>query len=179
MESRMTGAVSLGSTGNAQGTYRFLSLRTGQIVVRWAWTELPVPRDVVDRLNELALNEPEYYDDENDIFDLEDREEDGDMDKTPQQEAINQEEDQIQSELQGEQTIEDLKEHDQNMEWQEEEKPELEIDEIRNDDNGGNEIGKKQTEQQNHGYNLRPNRMRDFSHHYAFLSVREGLRRFG
>ena len=36
MESRMTGAISLGSTGNAQGTYRFLSLRTGQIVVRRA-----------------------------------------------------------------------------------------------------------------------------------------------
>jgi hypothetical protein len=60
-----------------------LSLRTGQIVVRRAWTELPVPRDVVDRLNELALNEPEYYDNENDTFDLEDREEDGDMGKTP------------------------------------------------------------------------------------------------
>jgi hypothetical protein len=96
MESRTTGAICLGSTGNAQGTYRFLSLRTGQIVVRRAWTELPVPRDVVDRLNELALNEPEYYDDENDIFDLEDREEDGDMGKTPQQkEMINKEEEQI------------------------------------------------------------------------------------
>jgi hypothetical protein len=179
MESRTTGAVSLGSTENAQGTYRLLSLRTGQIVVRRAWTELPVPRDVVDRLNELALNESEYYDDENDIFDLEDRKEDGDMGKTPQEEAINQEEEQIQSELQGAQNIEDLKEHDQNMEWQEEEKPKLETDEISNDDNGGNEIGKEQTEQQNHGYNLRPNRMRDFSHQYAFLSIREGLRRFG
>jgi hypothetical protein len=34
MESRTTRAISLGTTGNIQGTYRFLSLRTGEIIVR-------------------------------------------------------------------------------------------------------------------------------------------------
>jgi hypothetical protein len=62
MESRTTGAISLGGTGNIQGTYKFLSLRSGEIVVRRAWTKLPVPRDVIERVEELAINEPEYND---------------------------------------------------------------------------------------------------------------------
>jgi hypothetical protein len=33
MASRTTGAISLGSTGNFQGTYKFMSLRTGDIIV--------------------------------------------------------------------------------------------------------------------------------------------------
>jgi hypothetical protein len=35
MESRTTGAISLGTTGNIQGTYRFLNLQTGEIIARW------------------------------------------------------------------------------------------------------------------------------------------------
>ena len=63
MVSRTTGAISLGATGNIQGMYRFLSLRTGEIIVRRTWTELPVPMDVIDRLQEITENEPEYDDD--------------------------------------------------------------------------------------------------------------------
>jgi hypothetical protein len=72
MESRTTGAISLGTTGNIQGTYHFLSLRTGEIIVRRTWNELPVPRDVIDRLDELTANEPDYENDTN----IEDKEED-------------------------------------------------------------------------------------------------------
>jgi hypothetical protein len=64
MESRTTGAISLGMTGNIQGTYSFLHLRTGEIIDRWTWNELPIPSDVIDRVDELTANEPEY---ENDI----------------------------------------------------------------------------------------------------------------
>jgi hypothetical protein len=34
MESRMTGAINLGPTGNIQGTHKFLSLKTGNLIVR-------------------------------------------------------------------------------------------------------------------------------------------------
>jgi hypothetical protein len=60
MASRTTGAISLGSTNNVQGTYRFLSLRTGDIVVRRTWTELPIPSEVIDRVSELATNESDH-----------------------------------------------------------------------------------------------------------------------
>ncbi len=64
MESRTTGAISLGTTGNIQGTYRFLNLQTGEIIVRRTWNELPIPLDVIDRVDEITANEPDY---ENDI----------------------------------------------------------------------------------------------------------------
>jgi len=54
MESRTTGAINLGPTGNIQGTHHFLSLKTGELVVRWKWTELPIPSDVIHQLEELA-----------------------------------------------------------------------------------------------------------------------------
>jgi hypothetical protein len=54
MESGTTGAINLGPTGNIQGTHRFLSLKTGELLARWRWTELPVPSDVVHQLEELA-----------------------------------------------------------------------------------------------------------------------------
>jgi len=38
MQSRTTGAISLGATGNAQGTHRFFSLKTGEVIVRRTWT---------------------------------------------------------------------------------------------------------------------------------------------
>jgi hypothetical protein len=54
MESRTTGAINLGHTGNIQGTHRFLSLRTGELIVWRKWTELPIPSDVINRLEELV-----------------------------------------------------------------------------------------------------------------------------
>jgi hypothetical protein len=54
MESRTTGAINLGLTGNIQGTHRFFSLKTGELIVRRRWTELPIPSDVIDQLEELA-----------------------------------------------------------------------------------------------------------------------------
>jgi hypothetical protein len=47
-ESRTTGAINLGPTGNLQGTHRFYSLKTGEIVVR--------PSDVIERLDDLTLD---------------------------------------------------------------------------------------------------------------------------
>jgi hypothetical protein len=54
MESRTTGAINLRPTGNIQGSHKFLSLNTGGIIIRRNWTELPVPSDVINRLNDLT-----------------------------------------------------------------------------------------------------------------------------
>jgi hypothetical protein len=75
MSSRTTGAISLGSVNNVQGTYRFLSLRTGEIVVRRTWTELPVPSEVIDRVTELTLNETDYVDYQNELDELDQEDE--------------------------------------------------------------------------------------------------------
>ncbi len=70
MESRTTGAINLGATGNVQGAHRFLSLVTGDIIVCRSWTELPIPAEVLIRMEELST-------DPNDTMeDLEDEDED-------------------------------------------------------------------------------------------------------
>ncbi len=47
MDPRTAGAINLGPTGNVQGAHRFLSLTTGDLIIRWKWTELPTPLEVV------------------------------------------------------------------------------------------------------------------------------------
>jgi hypothetical protein len=54
MEARTMGAINLGPTGNIQGAHCFLSLKTGELIVRQKWTEPPIPSDVIDHLEELA-----------------------------------------------------------------------------------------------------------------------------
>jgi len=71
MASRTTGAISLGSTGDIQGTYRFMSLRTGDIIVRRTWTELPIPSEVIDRMTELYVNESDDVDYQHELDELE------------------------------------------------------------------------------------------------------------
>ena len=54
MNTRMTGAIALRPTGNAQGGYFFMSLTTGQHLNRYQWTALPMPQEVIDRMHVLA-----------------------------------------------------------------------------------------------------------------------------
>jgi hypothetical protein len=55
MDSRTIGAIALRPTGNAQGGYFFMSLVTGRRITRRCWTApLPMPQDVIDRVNMLA-----------------------------------------------------------------------------------------------------------------------------
>jgi hypothetical protein len=59
MESRTTGAINLGPTGNILGGHRYLSLKTGEFITRRTWTELPVPSDVIIRVEELSSGSDE------------------------------------------------------------------------------------------------------------------------
>ena len=54
MATRTVGAISLGTTGNAQGGCWFLSLVTGRRLHRLAWTVLPMPAEVIDRVHTIA-----------------------------------------------------------------------------------------------------------------------------
>ncbi len=51
---RTTGAIALRPTGNAQGGRYFYSLTTGRRLNRNHWTVLPIPADVVQRVNRLS-----------------------------------------------------------------------------------------------------------------------------
>ena len=58
MSSRTTGAIALRPAGNSQGGYYFVSLSTGKRLHRFAWTALPMPGEVIDRVHELARRNP-------------------------------------------------------------------------------------------------------------------------
>jgi hypothetical protein len=57
MESRTTPAVSLGPTGNLQGTYKFYSLQSRKMIVRRHWTELPMPDRVISLVESIARSD--------------------------------------------------------------------------------------------------------------------------
>lgn len=55
---RTRGAISLGTSGNLSGGQVFLTLDTAQTVVRHQWVELPMPAEVIARVNFLGKQEP-------------------------------------------------------------------------------------------------------------------------
>jgi hypothetical protein len=59
METRTTGAIATKPTGNAQDGHWFYSgLTTGRMLDRTKWTPLPMPADVIERINVLAKASP-------------------------------------------------------------------------------------------------------------------------
>ena len=48
------GEINLGPTGNLQGGYKFLNLRMGKKITRRNWTHLPMPIEVIKRVNEIG-----------------------------------------------------------------------------------------------------------------------------
>jgi hypothetical protein len=58
MSTRTTGAIALRPTGNTQGGYYFMSLSSGHRVNRYAWTALPMPGEVIERVQHLARRNP-------------------------------------------------------------------------------------------------------------------------
>lgn len=56
MASRTIGAIALRPTGNVQGGHYFFNLQTGKKIVRNRWTEIPMPKEVVERVNQMAEN---------------------------------------------------------------------------------------------------------------------------
>jgi len=54
MQARTIQAIALWPTGNVQGGFYFYNLSTGDIISRRSWSPLPMPKDVIDRVHELA-----------------------------------------------------------------------------------------------------------------------------
>ena len=57
MGPRTLGAICLGPTGNAQGSHWFLSLTSGFRTTRRVWTELPLPTNVKDRIDQMGRDQ--------------------------------------------------------------------------------------------------------------------------
>ena len=55
--SRTVGAIALRPTGNQQGGYFFMSLHTGRIINRLHTTKLPMPSEVIIRVEQLAKSQ--------------------------------------------------------------------------------------------------------------------------
>ena len=47
-------AICLRPTGNVQGGYKFLNLRTNKKIARHSWTLLPMPKEVIDQVNAVG-----------------------------------------------------------------------------------------------------------------------------
>ena len=56
-QSRTEPAICLGPTGNLQGSYWLLNLRTGCHIKRRTFTPIPVPMRIIDRVHALADND--------------------------------------------------------------------------------------------------------------------------
>ena len=54
---RTTGAIALYPSGNAQGSWYFMSLETGKRIHRYDWDILPISKDVLDRVEAIAIHE--------------------------------------------------------------------------------------------------------------------------
>jgi len=57
LESCTVGAICLGPTGNDRGGHYFLSLCMGCTIVRYQWTELPIPGNAIDRVSQLGSDQ--------------------------------------------------------------------------------------------------------------------------
>ena len=58
MKARTKGAICLGPSGNLQGGFRFMSLRSGKRITRYAWDKVPMTDTIIDRVNELGKDQP-------------------------------------------------------------------------------------------------------------------------
>ena len=55
--SRTHGAIALGATGNAGGACYFLSLASGDVLMRHQWTVCPIQEEVIGRVEVLAIKD--------------------------------------------------------------------------------------------------------------------------
>jgi hypothetical protein len=65
MAARTQGAICMGPSGNQQGGFKFMSLRTGKKITRFVWTPIPMPDFAIARVNFLGRNQPKliaFYD---------------------------------------------------------------------------------------------------------------------
>ena len=57
MAPRTSPAIALGPISNLQGSHRFFCLHTKRIINRRQWTELPIPKSVIDLIHSITMKE--------------------------------------------------------------------------------------------------------------------------
>ena len=57
MDSCTVGAIALSPANNLQGGYHFLNLHTGHKITQHQWTPLPMPKEVIAHVEQLAKAE--------------------------------------------------------------------------------------------------------------------------
>ncbi len=190
MEPRTTRAINLGPS-NMQGGHKFLSLATGDIITRRKWTELPVPSEVILRLEELSGDATDTVEnilqeeEENDTVSS-----DQDLEVTPEQNPLTEVEEveegvtdvmETEREAEADRAGTDEREEDR----QQEEQVNLPmIDEDTHEEDAVNVSVSDETTVTSNAttqgrYNLRPNRTPNYLRRFAFLSVQAGIKRWG
>ena len=93
------GALALCPTGNIQGGYFFFCLTMGKVINRMGWTTIPMPKEVIDRVERMACQEHAgttllFKDqDDNKIIDLDHDDDDDDSDYEPENDDDNDDDD--------------------------------------------------------------------------------------
>jgi hypothetical protein len=161
--------------------HKFLSLKTGEVIVRRKWTELLVPQDAIDQLKDISGESRKLDFTEEDI-DVQGKEEKGEEvnheyvnEGVEDIDAINETEMGIIEPLsRNEAAVEELMiEEPTNIPKIEEEIPGRE-DDIENETKH-HDLDENRDEQVNYLYNLRPSRSRDYSHKFSFILVKARL----
>jgi len=57
LNTRTVGAICLGPTDNLQGSQKFFSLQSGKLITHRTWTALPMPQEVIDRVNAIGMSQ--------------------------------------------------------------------------------------------------------------------------
>jgi hypothetical protein len=167
VQSRITGAINLGVTGNIQGTHRFFNLNTGEIIVRRKWTKLPISNEVINRLQDMTNTEVESgcemyeYDEYND----------------EEEHQVEEERENTISGVQTESGIDDKidddgRNNDDTNDVNTVTEPEMEEENVEDEQ-------PEEENNENNRYNLRSKRTRNHLHRFTFVSVKAGLNKWG
>ena len=82
MSPRTVGSLAMCPTGNSQGKYYYFSLSTGRIINRTNATSLPMPDDVIDRVQKILrrqkANRGLIYADRNQLVNTNDNDDESD-----------------------------------------------------------------------------------------------------
>jgi hypothetical protein len=164
-----------------QGGHKFLSLETGEILVRRKWTELPVPNDIISRLDELStnpeddlerfLNEQEDLDEELGGESIKVGQESGDFNIESNTTTVDEEDNNIIEERIDNEVDDEIKTGEMSTVNENDGRGDIilhmepQVEEGLPRDNLADKV------MHQYNYNLRPNRTLSYLHKFAFLSV--------
>ncbi|MBS1768271.1 MAG: hypothetical protein JSS77_01290 [Acidobacteria bacterium] len=61
LKSRTFPSICLGPVGNIQNSYFFLNLNSWQVLKRRGWVKLPIPKEIIEKINKKSLREQAKY----------------------------------------------------------------------------------------------------------------------